>query len=358
MAKLTAISGIGGKGPACFLVETPHARLLLDLGLGPQPGRLPDVSRVGKIDALLLSHSHRDHAGGLRLRAEIGNPPIYAPAPVALRLAPELAARPLPLGGSAEVAGIRVTTGRNGHSPGGAWLHLDVGGGFTYMGDHSVESLIYAFDTPPPAATLVLDASYGIKDDPLAACIARLQPVFARGNALFPIPIAGRGPEMVFHIAHKRATLLRLGEDMRAALLRMATENADSLHAGIATELASIARAAQPIDDAHGLMFTGYADATEGEAARLVTQWENEIAPEIVFTGYLPDGTPAARLVASGRAQYLRWNVHPRISDNAALVRAVGARTVVPAFCERSHLTGLAAAFAPAVTTMDMRVML
>ena len=251
-----------------------------------------------------------------------------------------------------------MRTGRNGHSPGGAWLHLAVGGGFVYMGDHSAESLIYAFDTPPAAATLVLDASYGSYDEPLAACIARLAPVFARGHALFPIPIAGRGPEMVFHVARTQPALPRLGDDMRAALLRMSEENADSLHAGVAAELARIARAAPPIAGAQGLMFTGYADASEGEAARLVAQWENEGAPEIVFTGYLPDGTPAARLVAGGRAQHLGWNVHPRLSDNAALVRAVGATTVVPAFCERKHLPGLAAAFAPAVTTMDTPVTL
>jgi hypothetical protein len=50
--------------------------------------------------------------------------------------------------------------------------------------------------------------------------------------------------------------------------------------------------------------------------------------------------------------------VHPRLSDNAALVRAVGATTVVPAFCERKHLPGLATAFAPALTTMNTPVTL
>jgi hypothetical protein len=358
MAILRAISGVGGKGPACFLIEADGARLLLDLGLGPQPGRLPDVSQLGKIDALLLSHGHRDHAGGMHLRDSIGNPPVYAPAPVAQRLPPELAARPLPLGDTTEVLGIRVRTGRNGHSPGGAWLHLDVGGGLIYMGDHSVESLIYAFDMPPLAATLVLDASYGRSDKTLADCIAQLAPVFARGNALFPIPIAGRGPEMVFHVTRTQSTLPYIGDDLRAALARMVDENAASLHAHVIAEMSRIARDAPPIDGPRGLMFTGYADATEGEAARLVAQWESQTAPEIVFTGYLPDGTPAARLVASGRAQYLGWNVHPRLADNATLVRAVGAKTVLPAFCEREHLPALAAAFAPAHTTMDTPVTL
>ena len=61
MPRLTAISGCGARGPACFLVETDEARLMLDLGYGPQPGLWPDVSHFGRVDALLLSHSHRDH---------------------------------------------------------------------------------------------------------------------------------------------------------------------------------------------------------------------------------------------------------------------------------------------------------
>ncbi|MDP2707397.1 MAG: hypothetical protein Q8O70_07835, partial [Burkholderiales bacterium] len=78
------------------------------------------------------------------------------------------------------VLGTRVRTGRNGHAPGGVWLHLDIAGGFIYMGDHSVESLIYAYDPPPAAATLVLDASYGAYDAPLAACIEQFAPVLAQ----------------------------------------------------------------------------------------------------------------------------------------------------------------------------------
>ena len=152
MAALTAISGAGAKGPACFLLEAEGRRLLLDLGYGPQPGLWPDVSGVGKVDALLLSHA--------------------------------------------------------------------------------------------------------------------------------------------------------------------------------------------------------------GAAARLIEQYQGAVAPDIVFTGYLPPGTPAARLTQSGRASYLRWNVHPRLSDNVALVRATGAHIVVPAFGERRHLAAWSQAFAPARVTVSSPVAL
>ena len=352
-ARLIAVSGCGAKGPACFVVETGGKRIMLDLGYGPQPGLWPDVDRIGKIDALLLTHAHRDHAGGLELREKIGNPPVFAAAPAVRLLPAGIGAQPLPLAGEAEVLGVRVRTGRNGHAPGGVWLHLGVGAGFIYMGDHSVESLIYAWDPPPSAATLILDASYGAYDAPLAACIEHFAPVFARNAALLPIPVDGRGPEIVFYLARNRPQLPALGADLRAALSSMANEHAASLCPDVAPELVRIARDAPPITGPRGVMFTGFADATEGEAARLVAQWEGEPAPEIVFTGYLPPGTPAERLVNSGRARYLRWNVHPRLSDNTALVRAVGATTVIPAFCERKRLAALSDAFAPARVTMD-----
>jgi hypothetical protein len=67
-----------------------------------------------------------------------------------------------------------------------------------------------------------------------------------------------------------------------------------------------------------------------------------------VFTGYLPPGTPAQRLTDCGRAQYLRWNVHPRLSDNVTLTRSVAAQTVVPAFGDARHLPAWQHAFAPA----------
>jgi hypothetical protein len=90
----------------------------------------------------------------------------------------------------------------------------------------------------------------------------------------------------------------------------------------------------------------------------LVEQWEHAPQPAIVFTGYIPPGTPADRLVKSGRAKFLRWNVHPRLSDNIALVRATGAATVIPAFCDRKVLPALQAAFKPADVTMDAVVTL
>lgn len=321
---------------------------MLDLGYGPQPGLWPNVDSTGNIDALLLSHGHRDHAGGLSLLPKIGNPPVYATAIVARQLPAGIAAQPLPLHGSTEVLGVRVRSGRSGHAPGGIWMHLAIGNGVLYMGDYSLESIVYAFDPPPPAATLILDASYGDYSTALAECQRHFEPLFDAGRVLLPVPEGGRGPEIALHLLRQGRALPRIDDAMRSALLRLTDADRASLRAGAAAELAQLATAAKTIDGPCGVMLASRADATAGEAARLIEQWEHQPDPAIVFTGYLPPGTPAERLTNSGRARYLRWNVHPRLSDNAALVRTVGARTVLPAFGDAKYLQAWRQAFAPA----------
>jgi Cft2 family RNA processing exonuclease len=355
---LRAISGTGGKGPACFLVEADEGRIMLDLGYGPQPGLLPNVDSIGKIDALVLSHGHRDHAGGLSLLPKVGNPPVYATETVARGLPAGIEKRTLPLRGSADVLDVRVHTGRSGHAPGGIWIRFALGDGFLYMGDHSSESIVYAYDAPLPAATVVLDASYGRDDTPVLDRFSKFDSLCASSGVLLPVPEDGRGPEIVLYLARKGCSTLRIDDAVRSALRRLAGADRASVREGVASVIAQLAETARAIDGAHGVMLASRADGTAGEAARLIEQWENTAEPAIVFTGYIPTGTPAERLVNNGRASYLRWNVHPRLSENAELVRATHARTVVPAFCDLKDFAALSRAFDPAQVTIGCPLML
>lgn len=348
MALLTALSGLGAKGPACFLVETGSARLMLDLGYGPQPGLWPDVSGAGAVDALLVSHSHRDHAGGFRLLAEVGNPRVHATEIVLRQMKDAGEAQALPLCGSTEVCGTRVTTGRNGHAPGGVWLHLDAGDGLLYMGDASVESALYAYDEPPPAGTVIIDASYGTYDASLAEGLPAFDRAFDAGPVLLPVPAAGRGPEIALHVLRTRRALPHVDEALRASMSNLAAGARACIRPDALAELARLAAEAPAIEGARGVMLAAAADGTSGTAASLLEAWRDAREPAIVFTGYLPPGTPAERLTRSGRATYLRWNVHPRLSDNVRLVRATRANTVLTAFGEARHALEWQAAFAPA----------
>jgi Cft2 family RNA processing exonuclease len=359
--QLRLISGVGAKGPACFVLQAGDKRLMLDLGEGPPPGALPDVDDLGPVDALVLSHGHKDHIGGLSLLDKLGHPPVYATAAVAAALPKQVEARPLPVGGSADVLGIEVMTGRNGHAPGGIWLHFAVNGGFLYTGDWSAESTLYAFDPPGrPAATALLDCSYAGYDKPIAACWSELAPFVARGPLLLPVPANGRGPEIALQIFRAGLAPIFIDEAMRNALQRLATSDHASLRPGIAEEIARLAAAAQPIDAAEpgGVMLAAPADGSSGATARLLAEWDNVPEPAIVFTGHVPPGTPAERLVKSGRGRFVRWNVHPRLSDVTALIQSVRPRTVVPAFCDRAQVGLLREKLAPARVTMERSIAL
>jgi Cft2 family RNA processing exonuclease len=345
------ISGVGSKGPACFLLEAQGKRLMLDLGYGPQPGLYPNVDDVGRVDALLLTHSHKDHIGGLSLLPKIGNPPIFATEITAKKLPAGTKVNPLPMKGRGDVLGIPVDTGRNGHAPGGIWMRFHAGTGFLYTGDYSTESALYAFDPLPKSRTVLFDCSYGDDDTPLAERLKILGPHLT-DDVLLPAPADGRGPDIALHL-YRAGKAIRFDDATRNAVHDLTGIARDYLRDGVESDLARLAEAALPPGELSGATFSTPADGSGGTTAKLIEKWENAPHPAIVFTGYITPGSPADRLVKSGRAKFLRWNVHPRLSDNIEQLRATGAATVIPAFCDGKFLPALQAALKPANVTMD-----
>jgi Cft2 family RNA processing exonuclease len=286
----------------------------------------------------------------------VGDPPLYVSDPLSHLLKDNTIGGVLPLTGTAQVLGLAVTTGRNGHAPGGLWLHVDVCGGVLYMGDYCRESLIYAYDPPPPARVVILDASYGDYENSLAECARVLEEQCAGRDVLLPVPPGGRAPEIALYFARK-GTPPALDDAVRQATAWLGAEHGESAHPEVRGELARIASEA-PAIEGRGIMLAAAADGASGAAAQLIRDSERSPSPEIIFTGYLPPGTPAERLTQSGRGKYLRWNVHPRLSDNIALARATGAQIVIPAFGAPQRAGAWDRAFAPARVVLSRTVAL
>jgi Cft2 family RNA processing exonuclease len=353
MARLIAASGLGPKEPAAFVVEADACRLLLDCGEGPEPGRLPDLDAIGRIDAIILSHGHNDHTGALRLRERIGTPPVYATAPVAARLPGGIATLPIPSRGRANVLGVEIETGVDGHAPGGVWLRLAVGEGLLYMGDHSVESALYCFDQPPKnaltTATMIFDASYGDAEETQGRQRGVLADMAENRAMLLPVPADGRGPEIAIFLAEAGFDVA-IDDAVRAAAILLTQAGRASAKALSLPALERLIRDARPLDahaPARGVMVAHGGSGDAGIAAALIARWREESDPAIVFTGHLAAGTTGRKLVDQGRALFQRWNVHPTFSQNLRLIESVNPRRVMPAFGDARFLPAWRASLAP-----------
>lgn len=344
MAKLTVISGVGGKLPAAFLLEMDGKRILLDLGEGPQPGVKPDVSGIGAVDAICLSHAHIDHVGSLELSDQLGNPPIYATAQTFRQIAETLVSPDrrieLPIRGQCRIAGLSATVGRNGHAPGGVWFQFAGHGGFLYMGDWSVESLLLPFDQPPSAACIVTDASYGDLEDALSHQVNAIAS-FAATGAVLCTPAGGRGPEMALALSGL-GLKVSVCPVVRREMELLTKTGRDIIHPDKCAEIETLLGKMRQGDDwsPTEVIVATEANAESGLAAQLLQRRHEGF--RFLFSGHVPVRTPAWDMLQRNEARWLPWNVHPRLQDTMDLVTRAGAGKVVAAFAGPNDMTRLA----------------
>ncbi|MBT2786110.1 MULTISPECIES: MBL fold metallo-hydrolase [unclassified Halomonas] len=316
------LSGLGDKGPAAIVVEAQGKRLLLDAGGALHPGVPITWARGLNVDAVLISHDHIDHIGGVAELAE--DVPLYCTPLVAKALPHGRTWHPLPERGSLEVEGITVTTGQAGHSLGGVWLHLAVAGGVFYSGDACIESSVFPFDTPPKAAVALLDASYGSYDQPQVSCVQTISEYLYQPLA-FPVPETGRALEMALWLVEEaaiRGLTLAIDADIRANLAALLAMPETLRRPGIDAAIANVLARA---NDEHATLrlISDHNDRPD--------QW---IDHHLLHTGYL---TPERRAqLAVGEISWQRWNVHLRASHLVALADLLDATQVVPLFTQFS----------------------
>ncbi|WP_282603143.1 MBL fold metallo-hydrolase [Paracoccus sp. PARArs4] len=319
MDSVKILSGMGVKGPACIRLDVGGMRLILDCGTGPDEGADFDPAWLAGADAVLITHDHVDHIGGARHAVAAGLP-IHATRQTAALLPAGADLRLLPERGVTRIAGVDLTTGRNGHAAGGVWMHFDMGEGLFYSGDWSEESDWFAFDPPPPAGTAILDCSYGGFDVAQSDCIADLDDLLEvlPGQVLLPVPPSGRAAELALRLIRRHGPGSVMVDD--ACLPAIA-------HLPEARGLASATEARFLVCDTP--------NAEAGAAWRHLRAWRDAGRlgqdAHVVFTGHM--NAHARGFCDRPGGHFRRWNVHPPLRDQRRMLERLAARRFAPAFC-------------------------
>ncbi|HHG8772142.1 TPA: MBL fold metallo-hydrolase [Raoultella planticola] len=322
--KIEIVSGLNRKAPAAILLSTPRQRILLDAGGALEPDEAPWPVPLD-IDAILLSHDHVDHIAGLsRLPAHI---PIYCSAVTAQALPPGRNVHPVAVRGQFSLGEIAVTTGSCGHAWGGMWFHLNIAGGLFYSGDISMESLLFRFDVPPPARLALVDASYGLYDEPQRRQRQKLRAQLSQPT-LCPVPPSGRAAELALLMARENHPDIAMDAACRAMLVQMAEHDDGSLHPGVAAELRALIPAL-PVFSPHAqLVLAADPDGMNGMAGALRAR--DDFQHRTLFTGHL--NQLAHQQWLAGEVDFCRWNVHPTLSCLQTLVAQLSCRYFAPLF--------------------------
>lgn len=231
MIKPQVFGGIGEYGRACFFLDIPQWKFLLDAGVMKGKGlreeeRLPKIPRslIPEIQGIFLSHSHEDHVGALPYLMEEGfNGTLFSSAEtkdqilskknyaevlenvdwVSLDYQGEIGSYTLDRG--ADLSPITLEYGSTGHMIGSLWLSIQWEGnrGF-YSGDFSMNSFIYDYDLPKSEGYQwgIVDGAYDDDRPCQQENIKSIQALIKEGaknqrKLLFPLPVKGRGLEIL-----------------------------------------------------------------------------------------------------------------------------------------------------------------
>jgi KH/beta-lactamase-domain protein len=248
-ARVTALGSYREVGRACHLVTTNESRIMIDVGVNvandndPMPFfNAPEALPVDKLDAVILTHAHLDHAGMLPILFKYGyRGPVYCTPPTR-DLMLLLQTDYLKIGGTegkrapysmedirtcqrhvVDVAwdettdiapDVKMTFSNSGHILGSSAVHLHIGDGkhnLLFSGDQKYEKS-WLFDAAntrfPRVESLVLESTYGSEGDYQPSrqeANQELKDIVSRtlsrgGKMVFPVFAVGRSQEVMIAI--------------------------------------------------------------------------------------------------------------------------------------------------------------
>jgi len=248
-ARVTALGSYREVGRACHLVTTNESRIMIDVGvnvandLDPMPFfNAPEALPIDKLDAVILTHAHLDHAGMLPVLFKYGyRGPVFCTPPTR-DLMLLLQSDYLKISGSegkvspysmedirtcqrhvidvawdqtTDIApDVKMTFSNSGHILGSSAVHLHIGDGkhnLLFSGDQKYEKS-WLFDAAntrfPKVESLVLESTYGSEGDyqpsrqeanqELVDIVSRT--ISRGGKIIFPVFAVGRSQEVMIAI--------------------------------------------------------------------------------------------------------------------------------------------------------------
>jgi Cft2 family RNA processing exonuclease len=233
--------GSGEQGRTAYLISEDGFSVLLDYGVqrvftnkyaGKYPFITPDM--LGKVQAVVLSHAHEDHAASLPLLVKQNkNIPIYCHA-VTANLVPDYCRAwsravqmsgfslpyknediaslnfvPKQFGEKFHIGPFMIEIGPSGHMPGSVWVAIQgTHQSLLYTGDCCWENrLLCPPQLPTEFTVTIANSAYGNK----LICQAEQEKLMITkvteciqkgGSVLLPVPRIGRGQELIVFLSN------------------------------------------------------------------------------------------------------------------------------------------------------------
>lgn len=211
--KLYIAGGCGEHGRNCFLLEDNGQYLMVDCGKGDNDVSFPQLTKeeIMKTEYLFLTHSHKDHSGGIQWMMKQGfHGSIISTEETRIqcnidnqnwRFLP-VSKKHLPLELNEN---LRVSWGRSGHCVGSVWYLIEWNSKqILFTGDYEEKSPFYYCDKirNVSADCAVIDCAYGNQDMDRSKIDSELIDAVCNSieeakTLMLPVPKYGRGLEII-----------------------------------------------------------------------------------------------------------------------------------------------------------------
>ncbi|WP_439272749.1 MBL fold metallo-hydrolase [Pseudochrobactrum sp. HB0163] len=368
MMEIKLYGGFGEKGRLGAGLAAGQTRLLFDIGIkvgatGRDYYPLIEADDIAALDAVLLSHAHEDHVGGLLWLLEQGfqgrifmtaatvaeteqTLKNYAEQHHLVRVAlPRQRISLFEAGDILTIKDARIATGRSGHVAGGVWFCTSLEGRrIIYSGDVVPDSPVLKMDAFPQCDLLLLDASYGA--DPVSGAMRAQQVrewiVKNRDGCLLPTPLSGRSLELLALMASVSGNYA-IHADMRAALAGQIAQS-DALQDNAAVRLKQFLHQAQDWREDQALprcpLLTFDAMGRAGPSVYAMNRAVKTGWP-VLLTGHVPEDTPAHAMLQDELADWIRLPTHPTLSGMVELWEQAGRPVLYGHSCSAQLLAEL-----------------